>query len=102
MLQNSKFSTGSLEEKLSLLLLGSPGHLFVKSLIRHLDDCDQSYYHFYYMKVDMFDDYFAYGTIDDWHIKRMDTITLLEQAKVEIPDTRKEMFGNVQSDDVTW
>ena len=91
-----------LEEKLNFLLLGSPGHLFVKSLIKHLDDCDQAYYHFYYGNVDMFDDYFAYGTIDDWHIKRINTTTLLEQTKVEIPDTRIEMFGKVQSDDVTW
>ena len=101
-LRDSHETRSLLREKLDLLLIGTPGHLFVRTLLKHLDDCDQAFYHLYYMNLDMFDEYFAYGSIDDWHIKRIDTPTLLNQAKVIIPDTRKEMFGYVQSDDVTW
>ena len=83
-LRDSHETRSLLEEKLELLLIGTPGHMFVRTLLKHLDDCDQAFYYLYYMNVDMFDEYFAYGSIDDWHIKRIDTPTLLNQAKVII------------------
>ena len=91
-----------LQEKAKYLLNGSPGNVFVTQILKHLDDCDMGFYHYYYHNIDQFDKYFAYGSIDDWHLKRIDVTNLLEQAKKNVPDIRKEIFGLASGGEFIW
>ena len=78
------------------------GHFFGNMVLGLFRDLDSYYHGLNYRHAEIFDEIYAYGTIDDWKSGRINAETLQRLARQEIPNMERKMFEIATTKAISW